>query len=428
MSPPPAPQPVSVTGGAGGIVARTEEMVALARRFGAASTETLHSAWDLHGYALEPGFVASALFDPGGYATYEAELLFALDGPGGLTWAGLQSGALDGELRLAAAAYERADQLYTGRHDDAVGVLRAPAALVAAAAKLARTGDPIAAAEAGVAADPELADDLVDWLGVPAFLAAAARELPDGHGEARALGTDRTPIAQTPPRTLTDVVGELERRCDDEAHHGAIDVRILTLPDGSRRAIVDVSGTKSWTPLPTPDVTSLPTNGRALVGVDTAYEQGVLAAMRKAGVRPSDDVMIVGHSQGGMVAVNAARDAVASGRFNVTHVITAGSPIGLTVGALPSRVQVLALESSKDVVPHLDGRANPDLPNVTTATSNRGTGTITGDHDFTDAYLPVAADVQASGNASILHFLAGAGGYLRATHVETKAYQVVRVY
>ena len=36
-------------------------------------------------------------------------------------------------------------------------------------------------------------------------------------------------------------------------------------------------------------------------------------------------------------------------------------PLGLTVGALPSRVQVLALESSKDVVPHLDGRANPDL-------------------------------------------------------------------
>jgi hypothetical protein len=97
------------------------------------------------------------------------------------------------------------------------------------------------------------------------------------------------------------------------------------------------------------------------------------------------------------------------------------------VGYLPARVQVLALESSKDVVPHLDGRANPDRPNITTASSDRGDGTITGDHDFTDAYLPVAADVEASRNESIRHFLAGAGGYFRAASVETKAYQVVRV-
>jgi hypothetical protein len=428
MSPPATPQPVAVTGGAGGIVAHTEEMVALARRFGTASTDTLHSAWDLHGYALDPEFLTSALFDPAGSAAYEAALLFALDGSGGLTWAGVQSGALDVELRVAAAAYEQADQLDTGLRDDLVGVLRAPIALTDALVELARTGDPLAAAQAGVAADPELADDLVDWLGVPALLAAAARELPDGHGVARTLGPDRAPIAEAPPRRLTDVIGELQRRCDDQSHHGAIDVRMLTLPDGSRRAIVDISGTKSWTPLPTSDVTSLTTNGRALVGVDTAYEQGVLAAMHKAGVRPSDDVMIVGHSQGGMIAVDAARDAVESGRFNVTHVITAGSPIGLTVGALPSRVQVLALESSEDVVPHLDGRANPDLPNVTTATSNRGAGTVAGDHDFTHAYLPVAADVEASDNESVRRFLSSARGYFGATHVTTKAYQVVRVY
>ena len=423
----PTPQRVSVTGGAGGVAARTGEMYALARRFGAVATDTLHAAWTLHGYALEPGFAVSALLDPFGYARYETELLFALDAPGGLTWVGTQSGALTIELRVAAAAYEWADELSTRWQDEVVGLVRAPLAVAEGVATLAATGDPAAAAQAVVAADPQLADDVVDWLGVPALLAATARRLPDGHGVAHPLGTDPAPLATRPPRRLTDVVAELQRRCDDETHHGAIDVRLLTLPDGTRRAIVDISGTKSWTPLPTPDVTSLTTNGRALVGVPTAYEQGVLAAMRRAGVRPTDDVMIVGHSEGGMVAVTAARDAVASGRFNVTHVITAGSPIGLTVGALPSRVQVLALESSQDVVPHLDGRANPDRANVTTVSSDRGTGTITGNHDFTDSYLPVAGDAQASDNPSIRHFLSSAAGFFRATRVETKAYQVVRV-
>jgi pimeloyl-ACP methyl ester carboxylesterase len=217
-----------------------------------------------------------------------------------------------------------------------------------------------------------------------------------------------------------------QRNGDDR--HGEIDVRILTLPDGSRRVIVDITGTKSWDPLPTRDVTSLTTDGRALVGDSTAFEQGVLAAMRRAGVRRGEDVMLVGHSEGGMVAVTTARDALAGGEFNITHVVAVGSPIGLTVGALPSRVQVLALENRKDVVPHLDGVANPDEPNVITASSRHGDGTIGGDHDLDESYLPLARDVEASSNRSLREFLASTHGYFQATKVETQTYQIKRAY
>jgi hypothetical protein len=418
---------VTVTGGAGGITARTDEMRNLAARFGAAATETLRAALTLHGYALDPAVAVTAVFDPVGYARYEADLLDALDGPRGLSWTGLQSGALDVELRAAAAAYESADRLWTGAHDAVLGAVLLPAAVAGGAAALSRTGNPLAAAEAALARDPELADDAIDLLGLPALIAGAARALPDGHGAVRPLGADADPVAARPPRNLTDVLADLDRRDDDE-HHGAIDVRILTLPDGTRRAIVDISGTKSWTPLPTSDVTSLVTDGRALIGKGTAYEQGVLAAMRRAGVRRHDDVLLVGHSEGGMVAVTTARDALASGAFNVTHVITAGSPIALTVGALPSRVQVLALENSRDVVPHLDGRANPDRPNITTASAAHGDGDLIDDHGVKDGYLPLAADIEASGDPSLRHFLATADGYFRATSVETKTFQIVRKY
>ncbi|MDT4940907.1 MAG: hypothetical protein QOJ34_996, partial [Pseudonocardiales bacterium] len=176
------------------------------------------------------------------------------------------------------------------------------------------------------------------------------------------------------------------------------------------------------------DVTSLTTDGRALVGEQTAYEQGVLAAMHRAGVRPADDVLLVGHSEGGLVAVNAARDAVANGTFNVTHVVTAGAPLGLIAGSLPSSVQLLALENERDVVPHLDGKENPDRVNVTTATTEHGDGTVTGDHAITGAYLPIAADVQASSNRSIRDFLTGADGFFRASSVETRTFQISRRY
>ena len=420
-------QPVSVTGGSAGIAADCAEMGMLAGRFGAAGKETALSALALHGYLASPGLVLSGFVDPLGFADFEAELLAALDGWQGLSWVAGECAGIDSELRLAAAAYRQVDQLSTDLQDLVAGGVSALPALAHAAAVLARTADPVHAAETVVADDPELADVLVSVLGVPSLLHAAAAQLPDGHGVARGTGLDGTGVAGRPPRQLTDLLDDLAQRNGD-GRHGEIDVRILTLSDGSRRAIVDITGTKSWDPLPTSDVTSLTTNGRALVGESTAYEQGVLAAMRRAGVRSTDDVMLVGHSEGGMVAVTAARDALAGGKFNVTHVITSGAPIGLTVSALPSRVQVLALENERDVVPHLDGVANPDKPNVTTVSSMHGDGSIGGDHDIDDSYVPLARDVEASRNRSIRDFLRSARGYFRASTVETHTFQINRAY
>ena len=423
----PAPRPVSVSGGAGGLAARTDELDVLARRFGGVAIDCLGASTTLHGYLVDGAVTSSAVLDPAGWGVFEAELLRALDGPSGLTTTGLRCGVLDGELRVAAAAYRAVDDLGTAVHDDVLGVLGVPAALCAAAGELARSQSVGAAAQAGVAADPMLADVIVDDLGGPAPLVGVNAVLSDGHGVARSLGADTRGVAGRPPRRLTDIVGDLAQRNDDP-HPGAVDVRIITLADGSRRVVVDITGTKSWTPGHTSDVTSLTTNGRAVVGQRTAYEQGVLAAMRRAGVRPDDDVMLVGHSEGGLVAVTTARDAVRSGQFRVTHVITAGSPVGRTVGELPRSVTVLALENSRDVVPHLDGVANPDRPNVTTVTSTRGDRTIAGDHSLDTAYHGVAVDAQASRDASVRTFLTGADDWFRGTHVTTQAFQVIRHY
>jgi hypothetical protein len=428
MEPIPAPtQEPSVRGGSGGIVAHCAEMVALAGRFGDATTETLWAAAKLTAMQFEPCLALSALLDPAGYAEFETDLLAALGWWGGLAHAAAICGGIDGELRAAAVGYEAVDRLETSARDLVLGGLLAGPAFAHGLAVLVRTHDPVEAAETIIADDPQLADDVITAIGLPTQLAVWARNVEDGSGVALATGINRTGPSGLAPRHLTDVIADLAQRSDDD-RHGMIDVRILTMPDGTRRAIVDISGTKSWDPLPTPDITSLTTNGRALVGEHTAYEQGVLAAMHRAGVQRGDDVMLVGHSEGGMVAVNTARDAVQSGEFNVTHVITAAAPIGLTVSALPSSVQVLALENASDLVPHLDGRANPDKPNVTTATTRHGDGTIVGDHSIDGAYLAVAADVQASHNGSIRDFLASAAGFFRARGVETRTFQITRRY
>ena len=104
-----------------------------------------------------------------------------------------------------------------------------------------------------------------------------------------------------------------------------------------------------------------------MVRVAARGQRGIAEALALAGASAGDPVMLVGHSQGGMVAAQAAADS-ASGAFayNVIHVLTAGSPIGLA--DVPDDVQVLALENNNDVVPHLDSTDNPRSPNVTSVT------------------------------------------------------------
>ena len=184
------PHPISVRGGAGGIAADCAEMLAMARCFGGVAHDTLAAALQLHGYLLDTD-TASALLDPVGYAQYEADLLDALDGLRGLTWLGAHAGLIDGELRVAAKAYEATDHLSNDIHDTVLGLAGAPPALIAAIGELTRSGNPIAAAQAALVRDPQAADIVVDALGIPTSLAAIAGRIPDGHGVVRNPGLDR---------------------------------------------------------------------------------------------------------------------------------------------------------------------------------------------------------------------------------------------
>ncbi|MFT8704736.1 alpha/beta hydrolase [Bifidobacterium aquikefiricola] len=84
----------------------------------------------------------------------------------------------------------------------------------------------------------------------------------------------------------------------------------------------------------------------------------VLDAMKQAGIAPSEQVTLVGHSQGGIVAATIAADMAE--HYQISHVITAGSPIANH--PIPSSTWVTSIEVEADVVPDLDGRHNPSRP------------------------------------------------------------------
>jgi hypothetical protein len=82
-----------------------------------------------------------------------------------------------------------------------------------------------------------------------------------------------------------------------------------------------------------------------------AYERAVLQAMADAGIGPNDSVMLVGWSQGGILA-GAIASNPGSG-FNVRAIAVAGAPIDHM--PIPEGVSVLAFQHDGDHVPRLDG-------------------------------------------------------------------------
>jgi pimeloyl-ACP methyl ester carboxylesterase len=155
-----------------------------------------------------------------------------------------------------------------------------------------------------------------------------------------------------------------------------------------------------------------------MAGRPTAAGRAVSAALRAAGARPGDPVLLAGHSEGGLVAAAVAADPLAGAEFRITHVVMFGSPAS---GVRPTRdVQVLAIEHTDDVVPRLDGAPDPESRRWITVTRSAAgdppaPGAVAGDplvaaHGML-AYRRTAAAVDASTAPSITAWRAGAADF-----------------
>ncbi|MFF3065537.1 hypothetical protein ACFVQ3_13340 [Oerskovia sp. NPDC057915] len=88
-------------------------------------------------------------------------------------------------------------------------------------------------------------------------------------------------------------------------------------------------------------------------GEKAAYERMVLQAMEKAGIGPEDHVMMVGFSQGGILAGKFAADPDLP--YNIEAIVVAGAPIDAM--DIPSDVSVVSYQHRGDPVHRLDGEA-----------------------------------------------------------------------
>jgi len=453
-------EPVSVTGGAGGTAARYDDMETAAGLIAGVSEDVLGVAAASHAILLDSNVLASAPLDPAGAARFEAALVRALDGESGLSRTGIRIGATAVRLKAAVVTYRTVDQTQARLLDAAEFVggpgLMLETLLVAGGETAARMahGESFGAAVQRVITDhPGLVDGVtgaapgtISWLislspatalafalgpGLPSTVPEGAALIgslyPDGTPKVTDLGTDDSITGRKPPRNVTDLMVDVAQR--NAGEEGEIDVRVVErrLPDGAtqRAYVVDIPGTKVWRlPGRSPDVNDTGTNLRAIGNETTTYQRGLEEALARAEVKPGEPVMLVGHSQGGIVAVHAARDFTRSGRYNVTHVITAGSPVAQV--DVPPSVQVLSIENKHDIVPDLDARPNPDAANRVTVLVDRQNGTVVDNHSLGKVYVPAAAGVDHSGDPSIRAYVDSAYPFFGGDTVRTQKYRVER--
>ena len=112
---------------------------------------------------------------------------------------------------------------------------------------------------------------------------------------------------------------------------------------------VYIGGTVDWGAVATTEPWDLTANVTAMAGQNAGSFQAVMQSMRAAGIAADDPVVIVGHSQGGLVATQVA----ASGAFAVRAVATFGAPESKV--PVPPGVATLTVEHTDDVVTALGG-------------------------------------------------------------------------
>lgn len=162
-----------------------------------------------------------------------------------------------------------------------------------------------------------------------------------------------------------DPVGALEATERLYGRHGmrpgTIAVQRNELPGGQVRWVVLIPGTQGG--LQEAHGFDNRSNVELMANDAAASARATVAAMTAAGIGHDEEVALVGHSQGGLAALAVAAHPDVVRRFRVRDVLTAGSP----TANQPTRADVtyLHVESEQEIVPSLDGRHNPDVPNRT---------------------------------------------------------------
>jgi hypothetical protein len=195
---------------------------------------------------------------------------------------------------------------------------------------------------------------------------------------------------------------------------GSIGVSEVERPDGSHAWIVNLPGTEDWSVVDSENPWDMEGDMEAMTAAQAAafaqrnivIQDLIKGALRDAGALRTDEVMITGHSGGGIHAAAAAADPAFLAEVNVKMIVIAGAP-DKNQHVVPG-VDVLDLENTNDVVTSADYGPPAGSASWVVATSHRPGDcdivnpikSVEGAHNL-DNYLHDAAELDHSEDPAI---------------------------
>jgi hypothetical protein len=204
-------------------------------------------------------------------------------------------------------------------------------------------------------------------------------------------------VATRSPNSITQLLDRLSQVSSKKQPTVGID--FFQTAD-QRTAIVYIPGTQTLGLGDGSNPLDLQSNILAMQGNGlAASERAVLEAMNQAGIAETDEVIFVGHSQGGMVAGNLAQHPA---DYITAGLVTIGAPIAQLK---LTKVPVMAIEHVNDPIPNVSGKVNPLTKNwVTIQRTSQALESDAPMHSHSlKSYKNTTQEVDASKNKGILN-------------------------
>lgn len=206
-------------------------------------------------------------------------------------------------------------------------------------------------------------DAVLGGIGVPPWLVALpGLELSPGGGVAAgaltvaALGSMLGMFRETPvsvDRVSTAPVAQpptgVRERLDRIPEVNQVRIEKYEADGMPPRYTVYVGPTETFSPFATDEPWDSTSNVHGVAGLSPGSFRAVELAMADAGIRPGDEVLVTGFSQGGLIATMVA----GSGDWNVVGLETYGAPAGNI--PVPAGVSGMAIRNTDDLVPAFAG-------------------------------------------------------------------------
>ncbi|MSW97213.1 MAG: hypothetical protein F2808_02380 [Actinobacteria bacterium] len=154
-----------------------------------------------------------------------------------------------------------------------------------------------------------------------------------------------------PPASMVDLISRIPAVAADKPQ-----VRVERT---STTAFVYIGGTVTSALNGGKEPWDMTSNLVAIAGQQSDSEVGVRKIMQSPAVTSADNVVVVGHSQGGLIA----QRVTALGNPNVSDVVLVGAPTARV--EMPAGVRIVAIENTNDPVPALGGQTPPGKVDVT---------------------------------------------------------------